>query len=63
MRSNVPSAITPEQSAVRARAQRENIRAIQGTVQQRTRLYQRLVSPRMSLLNGRMNHSAPIMRR
>lgn len=48
---------TEAQKQQREVAERENISAIQSGLQQRTRLYQRLRSPRMSLATGRVTRS------
>lgn len=44
---------TAEQRQVRLRSEADNVRSIQETTQQRTSLYQRLRSPRVSIATGR----------
>lgn len=43
---------TPEQAQARINAEEGNIRAIQKQTQDRTNIYQRLQSPRISLVSG-----------
>lgn len=52
---------TPEQKQQRKRAEIDNVRAIQETVQQRTSIFRRQVSPRISLVNGTRSTSASLM--
>lgn len=43
---------TPEQKRARIEAEKANINSIQKQTQQRTSIYQRIRSPRVSLVNG-----------
>ncbi len=53
---------TAEQKQVRMRAESENIRSLQSTVQQRTSIFQRLRSPRVSIATGRSSSAIPLWR-
>lgn len=52
---------TDEQKAERRRAEADNVRSIQDTVQQRTSLFRRRVSPNVSIATGKSSGTASIM--
>jgi hypothetical protein len=61
MKTPKPPAETEEQKQVRLRAETDNVRSIQETVQQRTSLFQRLMSPRVSLVTGKAKSAVKLM--
>ena len=52
MRTPSPPKETEEQRIQRVRAEQDNIRSIQDTVQRRTAFFQRRMSPRISIATG-----------
>ncbi len=52
---------TEAQKEARLRAEKDNLNAVQETVQQRTSLFRRRVSPRVSLVNGTVSTSASML--
>lgn len=53
---------TEEQKLTRIRAEQENIRSLQSTVQQRTNMFQRIQGPRISIATGRSSAAIPLWR-
>lgn len=49
---------TPEQAQQRIRAESDNLRSLQESAQIRTGIYQRQVSPRISIATGRKSSMA-----
>lgn len=53
---------TEEQKAVRLRAEKDGVRSLQSSVQQRTSLFRRIQSPRLSIATGKANAGIPLTR-
>lgn len=59
MKPRIPQE-TPAQAQQRIEAERENLRVTQESLQQKTRQYQRLRGPRISIATGRSLTGAPL---